>query len=210
MTPRTGPVDLTDVEARRLLEVAAAAVAAGLSGSAAPGRDAAQGDPVLLEPGATFVTLERDGNLLGCIGTLEPVRPLVEDVAHNAAGAAFSDPRLPPVTWDDYAAMSIEISLLSALEPLEVADLDEFREVLRPGIDGLVVEAAARRATFLPAVWRHFGDDADAFLRALWRKAGLAPGAWPDGIRCARYTAEKLSDPGPRPRLDGTPAHSAP
>ena len=65
---------------------------------------------------------------------------------------------------------------------------------LRPGIDGLVVDAPAGRATFLPAVWRHFGDDVDGFLVALWRKAGLAPGSWPVDTRCSRYSAEKIVD----------------
>jgi AmmeMemoRadiSam system protein A len=159
-------------------------------------------EPVLHAPGATFVTLERGDVLLGCIGALEPVRPLICDVAHNAVAAAFTDPRLPAVGCDDYEMMAIEISVLSALEPLRATSLHMLAAVLRPGIDGLVVDAARGRATFLPTVWRHFGDDVDAFLGALWRKAGLAAGVWPEGAHCSRYTAEKVVGHGPRPRID--------
>ena len=184
-----------------LLDVAAEAIADVLCTGTAPVIGVARYDTSLREPGATFVTLERDGALLGCIGTLEPVRPLVADVAHNAVAAAFSDPRLPPVGADDYAVMSIEVSLLSDLEELPVASFDELARDLRVGTDGLVVDAPRGRATYLPAVWRHFGDDVDAFLASLWRKAGLPPGAWCDRTRCSRYTAEKLVDPGPRPAV---------
>jgi len=156
-------------------------------------------DDALRRPAATFVTLERDRRLLGCIGSLEPTHPLVTDVARNAVAAAFRDPRLPPVTADDYRTMSIEISVLSELAPVPATTYDELVASLSPGRDGLVVEAGPHRATFLPAVWRHFGVDVDAFLDGLWRKAGLAPGTWPRDARCSRYTAEKLVDPGPRP-----------
>ena len=98
-----------------LLEVAAATIHDVLMPRHPAPLDVGVYDEELRAPGATFVTLERDHALLGCIGTLEPVRPLVGDVGHNAAAAAFSDPRLPPVTCDDYAAMSIEISVLGPL-----------------------------------------------------------------------------------------------
>lgn len=192
----------TPAQRSTLLRAAAHAVRDVLEqGRPAPPRtdDLDDVDDELRRPGATFVTLERDRQLLGCIGSLERVRPLAEDVAHNAVAAAFHDPRLPPVTHDDYRTMSIEISVLSDLDPMCAASYDELACEVRLGIDGVVVESGRRRATFLPAVWRHFDDDTSAFLDALWRKAGLAPGTWPRGTRCSRYTTEKLVDPGPRP-----------
>jgi uncharacterized protein len=189
----------TGGHASTLLDVAADAIGFVLRTGVAPKIDTTRFDPRLHAPGATFVTLEREATLLGCIGTLEAVRPLVADVAHNAVAAAFDDPRLPAVTPADYEVMSVEISILSAVEPLEAASVEVLAAGLRPGTDGLVVDAPGGRATFLPAVWRHFGDDADAFLAALWRKAGLAPGTWRPGTRCARYTAEQIVDHGPRP-----------
>jgi hypothetical protein len=195
-------VVLTAEQRASMLAVAAESIAAMLrTGRTLVVDDRRYGAP-LRATGATFVTLERGDVLLGCIGTLEPVRPLICDVAHNAVAAAFSDPRLPPIDLDDYAAMAIEVSVLSALEPLGARSLDELAAEVRPQIDGLVVDAPGGRATFLPAVWRHFGDDVGAFLAALWRKAGLAPGEWPVGARCSGYTAEQLVDPGPRPGVE--------
>lgn len=194
---------LTAEQQRTLLDVAAASIRDVLAARQHERLDVAAHDPALHEPSATFVTLERGGALLGCIGTLEPVRPLVADVAHNAAAAAFADPRLPPVTCDDYAVMSIEISVIGRLEPIDASDMAGLIAALRPGVDGVVVEAPGARATFLPAVWRQFGADADAFVAALWRKARLRPGAWPRGTLCSRYRAGKIVDPGPRAPVSG-------
>jgi AmmeMemoRadiSam system protein A len=193
----------TSEQQRTLLDVAASSIGAVLAAWQREEVDVAAYDPALHEPGATFVTLERGGALLGCVGTLEPVRPLVADVAHNAAAAAFADPRLPPVTRDDYVVMSIEISVLGRLEPIQASDVAGLTALLRPGVDGVVVDAPSARATFLPAVWRHFGADPDAFVGALWRKARLRPGTWPRGTRCSRYGAAKLVEPGPRTPVGG-------
>lgn len=145
---------------------------------------------------ATFVTLERDGSLLGCVGTLVARDPLVVDVAAHAYAAAFEDPRLPAVTRDDLDHMCIKVSELGPLEPLEVASLEDLCASLRPGADGVVVRSGAKRATFLPSVWATLGDP-DDLLAALWRKAGLDPGEWPDDIVVERYSVVEYANPGP-------------
>ena len=192
---------LTPRQQTALLDVAADAIRQTLEHGGAPAPDPASFDQALRERVATFVTLERGTDLLGCIGSLEPTRPLVAEVARNALAAAFRDPRLPAVTANDYPVMSIEVSVLSDLEPMIVGSYEELTAAVLPGTDGLVVASGRHRATFLPAVWRHFGEDVPAFLDALWRKAGLEPGAWRRGTTCSRYTAEKLVDPGPRSPL---------
>ena len=143
------------------------------------------------------MTLERENRLLGCIGTLVAVRPLIVDVAHNALAAAFADPRVPPVTPDDYAHMSIKVSVLSSPEPLVAASYDDVVSTVRPDLDGLVLEAGANRGTLLPSVWPKVRDAAE-FVEFVWRKAGLMPGTWPGGARVSRYTTEEFCDPGPR------------
>lgn len=153
--------------------------------------------PELRAPAATFVTLERGSQLLGCIGTLQAVRPLAIDVAYNALSAAFADPRMPAVTTDDFVAMSIKISVLSPTEPIEALSPAELARAVRPGVDGLVLEAPGHRSTLLPSVWPRL-TDVDEFLAVLWRKAGLEPGCWPPGTLVSRYTTEELGDPGPR------------
>ena len=151
----------------------------------------------LRRPGATFVTLRRDGALLGCIGTLVPRDPLGVDVARNAAAAAFDDPRLPPVVEADLAAMHVHVSVLGPLEPLAVRGWDELLATVRPGVDGLLVEAAWLRATLLPSVWSERAEPV-AFVSALWLKAGLRPGEWPTGLRLHRYTAADVAGPAAR------------
>jgi uncharacterized protein len=182
---------------RTLLDIAVRALHDSLVAGRAELPDANGFDPALQAPGATFVTLERDDQLLGCIGTLEPVRPLALDVAHNALAAAFADPRLPPVTADDYPHMAIKISLLSAPEPLPASSYDGVVALVRAGVDGLLLEAGDRRSTLLPSVWPKV-DGTDEFLEVLWRKAGVTPRVWANGTRVSRYTTEEFADAGPR------------
>lgn len=158
------------------------AVVGGAGGG--PARDAAA---TLDAPGACFVTLTRDGRLRGCIGSLQAWRPLRADVAANAVAAATADPRFPPLTAAELADVAIEVSVLSAPEPLEAAGEAEAVAALRPGIDGIVLRAGTRRATFLPQVWAQLADPA-AFLSHLRVKAGLSGEEWDDDIRLERYT----------------------
>jgi len=188
-----------DIEHRAtLLSVAESAIGHVLAGGEPilPGVDGY--GPELTRPAGTFVTLERDGRLLGCVGSLDAHRPLVSAVAAHALHAAFADPRVPPVTVDDYVAMSVKVSVLSPLEDFDVHDLDELRAALEPGVDGVYVEAAGRAATFLPSVWPQL-PDVDGFLDALWRKAGLPPRTWPRGTRVRRYRTDEITGRGPRP-----------
>lgn len=151
----------------------------------------------LAAPGATFVTLTREGALLGCIGTLDAFRPLLVDAAHHAVAAAFSDPRLPALTASDYRAMDLEVSVLSRPAPLAVRDRSELAAALVPGRDGVLVESRQGRATFLPSVWEQL-PTVDGFLDALWRKAGWRPGEWPSDLHAARYGTEQYRDAPPR------------
>ncbi len=154
-------------------------------------------DPVLREPGATFVTLERDERLLGCVGTLVAEEPVGIDTARHALAAAFEDPRVPPVSRDDFTVMSVKVSLLTRPQPLGVSTREELLAALQPEIDGVVVDAARHRGTFLPSVWAKVPEP-DAFVDALWMKAGLPPGAWPDDLRIATYRTAEYAAKGPR------------
>ncbi len=145
----------------------------------------------LRQPAATFVTLLLDGELRGCIGTLEARRALADDVAHNARAAAYRDPRFAPVNDAERSRLRIEVSLLSPREPLEAASEAEALARLRPGLDGIVLEFQKLGATFLPQVWESLPDPAE-FLGELKRKAGLAPGFWHAQVRLSRYTVEKF------------------
>jgi len=145
----------------------------------------------LAEPGATFVTLRIGGKLRGCVGTLEARGPLVDDVQMQALAAAFRDPRFEPLRADEFAAIEIEVSLLTPAEPLPPLDEAAARAALRPGVDGGVLEWRGRRATLLPQVWDERPDPA-AFLAALKRKAGLPADFWANDLRLSRYTVRKF------------------
>ena len=163
--------------------------ALGAAGSEAPPA------PAWLErPGACFVTLKIDGELCGCIGSLEAYRPLGEDLCANALAAAFRDPRFPPLEAGQLARVRIEVSLLSELEPLAFSDEADLLLRLRPGVDGLVFEHDGHRGTFLPAVWRQLPAP-EVFLRHLKRKAGLDPGFWAPDVCISRYTVDSWSEP---------------
>jgi AmmeMemoRadiSam system protein B/AmmeMemoRadiSam system protein A len=144
----------------------------------------------LQQPGATFVTLTLAGELRGCIGSLQPHRALAEDVRHNAAAAAFSDPRFLPLTQEEFAAVKVEVSLLTMPQPLGFTDEADALAQLRPGVDGIVFEYGRYRSTFLPQVWEHFPQPRD-FLAMLKRKAGLPDSFWAEEVRLSRYSVTK-------------------
>lgn len=182
---------LAEPEAGRLLAVARESIRHGLQHQEAWTPDLHSEPLALRMPRATFVTLKRNGQLRGCIGTLEAHRPLVEDVAANAYAAAFEDPRFPPLTAPEFEELDIHISILTPPEPLPVRDEADLRAQLRPGRDGLILREGPHRATFLPAVWDDLPEPA-AFLSHLKRKAGLAPDYWSPTLQFWRYGAEHV------------------
>lgn len=179
-------IDLSTDTQRWLLGLARTTIARALDGAGLVLPDPAEVPPEAADPGAAFVTLRRGGQLLGCIGSMTPYRALAEDVAAHAYDAAFRDPRLPAVTWDDWHAMCVEASVLGPLQLLEVASRDELAAMLRPGVDGVLLSSREGRGTFLPAVW-HQTAGTDDFLDLLWRKAGLRAGRWPADLAVERY-----------------------
>ena len=175
-----------------LLAIARSAIAVSLGvGGAA---DASHAE--LFKPAATFVTLKKSGALRGCIGTLAPFRPMHQDVRENAIGAAFGDPRFQPLTAAEFEATSVEVSLLSASEMLDVAAEDDLLARLRPGCDGLTLEYGRHRATFLPQVWEQLADPQD-FVVALKRKAGLPADFWNPRMTVSRYQVTKWAEGAP-------------
>lgn len=148
--------------------------------------------PALQEPRAVFVTLERHGRLMGCVGTLSATEPLVVAVADRARAAALADPRFTGIRVDDLPDLDVSVSVLSPPTPLGVDGYDELVAVICPGIDGVVIDAERHHATFLPAVWDDLPDP-EEFVRALWSKARLEPREWPTGARASRYSAQHAS-----------------
>ena len=171
---------------RVLLPLARAAIAVQLGLAHA----AADDTPWLKSSGASFITLMLDRKLRGCVGTLRAHRTLAEDVRANAVAAAFRDPRFPPLEAGDLAGVALEVSVLSALEPLTFADEHDALRQLRTGVDGVVFEYGHHTGTFLPQVWDDFKEPSE-FLAHLKYKAGLPPDFWDVEVRLSRYTVFK-------------------
>ncbi len=171
---------------RVLLPLARSAIAAQLGVAQAAPDD----QPWLKQQGASFITVMRDQKLRGCIGTLRAHRALADDIKANAVAAAFRDPRFAPLNADELAAISLEISVLSALDSIQFADEPDALRQLRAGVDGVVFEYGHHTSTFLPQVWEGFKQPSE-FLANLKYKAGLPPDFWDPTVRLSRYTVHK-------------------
>jgi len=142
---------------------------------------------------ASFVTLQKSGQLRGCIGHLEAVQPVVVDVTENAFAAAFRDPRFNPLTNAEWPDVDVHLSLLTPPEPMQFADEADLIGQIRPGEDGLILQDGPNRGTFLPSVWESLPDPVD-FLVQLKYKAGLAANHWSDRMEIYRYHAESFGE----------------
>jgi len=156
----------------------------------APGPLTVAGLPEIHANGASFVTLKKDGQLRGCIGSAQAWRPLGEDVADNARRAAFNDPRFSPLTAEEWPQVRLSLSLLTAPEPMQVTSRDDLLRQLRPHVDGLILEDGAHRSLFLPAVWEQL-PTAEDFVAHLLHKGGLPPSHWSPSMKAWRFTAEE-------------------
>ena len=177
----------SDHDRQLLLTLAREAIHAYVG--AAPAHVASD-SPVLTEPGGAFVTLQKDGELRGCIGHIEPNEPLGKVVPRCAVAAASTDPRFPPITADELQRIDIEISLLGPLQQIHgPADIIVGRH-------GLVVEQGWQRGLLLPQVATEWNWDAETFLAHTCHKAGLPRDAWRHGASIYRFEAEVFGEAG--------------
>lgn len=172
-----------------VLPIARAAIATALGRPVVTPQDVVW----LHEPGASFVTLTQQGVLRGCIGSLQPRRSLLADVKANAVAAALQDPRFAPLTLTELDSIQVEVSVLSALQPLSFETEAHALTQLQPGLDGVTLEFEHYRSTFLPQVWEQLPSPSD-FLAHLKRKAGLPPHFWAAGLRLSSYRVRCWSE----------------
>lgn len=146
--------------------------------------------PALNLPAGAFVTLYLNGELRGCIGQLEPTRPLAQIVAEMATAAAFEDPRFPPLTKSEFPDIKIEISILSPLQ--QIFNVDE----IKVGKHGVMVRQGRRGGVYLPQVATEQGWDKTTLLSSLCQdKAGLPPACWLDvKTKIFIFTSEIISE----------------
>jgi len=154
----------TATDRKTLIEIARQSIEAHLTGKPTPQFEVSD---TLKSDGAAFVTLTKNGQLRGCIGYTEAFKPLWETVSECAISAAVKDPRFPPVTAAELAALYIEISVLTPLQ--KVKSLDE----IKVGRDGLMISMGGWRGLLLPQVAAEYGWTRDEFLQHTCQKAGL-------------------------------------
>ena len=191
-----------------LLPLARATIARQLGLQLTAREDAA----FLRETGASFVTLKRDGQLRGCIGSLEARRPLLDDVKHNARAAAFLDPRFRPLSLREFDEIRVEVSLLSAATPIEFRDEADLLAQLRPDVDGLILEHGQHGGTFLPQVWESL-PDACRVLHASQEQGRAAHGflvrGYPRLALHGREMERSMTHEQPTPHAGGTRSTTA-
>ncbi len=185
---------LSGTQRRFLIQLARSAIeaAARRLSSATPKPD--QIESPLLEKRACFITLEKQASLRGCIGHLIPSKPLYEAVIDAARQAALADPRFASVHPEELHEITLEISLLSDLIPLDSHSPAQLLSQLQPGRHGVVLQFQDRMATFLPQVWDKIPDPSD-FLDRLALKGGWEPSIWRDSrARVSVYEIESLEE----------------
>jgi len=179
-------INLTEADKETLLDVAKRSIRHGLEKHCALPIDSNAYNELLNEMGASFITLNLNHQLRGCIGTLDAFQPLVKDVADHAFAAAFKDPRFTPVISDEVDRLDIHISVLTKSLTIDFTDENDLLRQLQEGVDGLILQDGPHKATFLPSVWEQLPEPKD-FLNHLKTKAGLEKNYWSNSISVSRY-----------------------
>lgn len=186
-------------EGARIFRAAAQSVGYSIKNGKPPKVDISSFPAVLRENRATFVTINKNGQLRGCIGTIQAHQPLIADVVENAYKAAMKDPRFPPIQEEETSSLELSISLLSRFTEMSFTDESDFLSQLRPKIDGLIIADQGKRSVFLPQVWESIPDTKE-FVSRLKQKAGLPIDHWSDSFQAWRFTAISLkATPKPQP-----------
>jgi AmmeMemoRadiSam system protein A len=171
---------LTDQEGEYLLTLARRTIEKRLFGEEDDQEKEEKPSDKYLEKRGTFVTLNINNNLRGCIGHIIPQESLIDGIRINAINSAFRDPRFRPMTKEEWKNVKIEISILTEPELLSYSDAKDLLNKLRPGIDGVILKKGHYQATFLPQVWEQLPDKR-MFLNHLCLKAGMNENEWLKG-----------------------------
>ena len=134
----------------------------------------AAASPALQQDRGAFVTINKNGDLRGCLGYIAPREPLIQTVRDVAAFAASRDPRFPPITAAELGELQYEVSVLSPLR--RVLDVKE----IQVGQHGLLLKKGKHEGVLLPQVPVEFGWDRKTFLEQAAKKAGLPSNGWKD------------------------------
>lgn len=165
-------MNITEEEKNTLLDMAREVISSVLDRKDIP--EFSVTSSLLREKRGAFVTLKKRGQLRGCIGYIEGIKPLYQAVVEMAIAAAFRDPRFPPLTRGELEQLDIEISVLSPLT--EVKNV----QTIEVGCHGIYIVKGFQSGLLLPQVAVEHHWNRETFLAETCFKAGLPTQAWKD------------------------------
>lgn len=114
-----------------------------------------------------FVSIKKNGNLRGCIGTIRPVTEnIAQEIIRNAVEAGVYDPRFSPVEEDELPELEFSVDVLT--EPVKAN-----KEELDPKKYGVIVRSGHKTGVLLPNL--EGVDTVEEQLRIALQKAGISP-----------------------------------
>ena len=185
---------LSEIDKKKLLKIAREAITRVVRNEQLKRIKPQEHSQLLREPGASFVTLTIREELRGCIGTLEANQPLILDVQEHAVAAAMEDYRFPVVREKELQMINIEISRLTPVHLMDYSTPEDLVSKIRVNVDGILIKANGRRATFLPQVWEKV-PDTEQFLSQLCMKMGAPSDLWRGKhVQIYTYQVEKFKE----------------
>jgi AmmeMemoRadiSam system protein B/AmmeMemoRadiSam system protein A len=156
---------LSEQDKKILMDIARKTIESRVKGEKLPKFEV--DSPILKENRGAFVTIKEHGQLRGCIGYMEAIKPLYITVQEMAESAALKDPRFPPVTPAELDKLELEISVLTPLR--KIKDIEE----IEIGKHGILLKKGYQQGVFLPQVATEQGWDRITFLEQICHKAGI-------------------------------------
>ena len=174
-----------------LLDICKKSIVSGFKTGKYLGTKSLEVPEVLHQSGASFVTLEINENLRGCIGSIIAHRSLIEDLSQNAFASAFSDPRFTPLKENEFKFLDIAISLLTIPVSISFVDEEDLLNQIAENEDGIIIKDGGYQAVYLPSVWEQLPDK-KMFLNSLKQKAGLTPSYFSKTFEAYRFRSEYI------------------
>jgi AmmeMemoRadiSam system protein B/AmmeMemoRadiSam system protein A len=174
-------------EKRHLISIAKQSIAKAVKGEPIPRFESKF--TKFEEKGGCFVTIKKNRRLRGCIGYIQPIKPLYKAVSEMAVAAALKDPRFPPVREGELPSLEIEITCLSPLKRIKSTD------EIKVGRDGLYIVKGFYSGLLLPQVATEEGWNKTTFLEHTCMKAGLPTNAWKESdTEIYTFTGEIINE----------------
>lgn len=174
-----------------LIDICKKSILSGLSTGKHLNVESLKVPEVLHQSGASFVTLEIEGDLRGCIGSIIAHKPLIEDLSQNAFASAFSDPRFHPLEKKEFGLLDIAISLLTIPVQISFEDEEDLLKQIVKDVDGIIIRDGGYQSVYLPSVWEQIPDK-KMFLNSLKQKAGMNPFYFSKTFEAYRFRCEYI------------------